>query len=128
MQSILVANLHHFHLVVPKHIFYSLKKIRIGASYIITLFPRNPNCDPNNKNVFVITDMDPLLRPMSIMLEIGPRSQMKKELINRIGHVTKLFKCDFLNFSSVRDLGLISSIVDIRLYIFIELFLCEWNF
>jgi len=34
-----------------------------------------------------------------MMLEIGPRSQMKKELTNRNGHVIKLFKYDLLIFS-----------------------------
>ena len=33
------------------------------------------------------------------MLEIGPRLRIKKELINRNGHVIKLFKCDLLIFS-----------------------------
>ena len=117
---IFVVNPHHFHLVVPKHIVHtshSLKKIRIGASYTITLFPRNSNCDPNNKNIFVITDTDLLLRPMSTMLEIGPRSRiLKKELINCVDHVTKIVQMWFVNFFSIWDLGLISSIVDIGLY------------
>ena len=30
------------------------------------------------------------------MLEIDPRFRMKKELINRIGHLIKWFKCDLL--------------------------------
>jgi len=39
---------------------------------------------------------------------------MKKKLINRNDHVIKLFKCNmFVNFFSVRDLGPISSTVDI---------------
>ena len=40
----------------------------------------------------------------STMLEIGPRSRMKKELTNRNDHVIKLFKCDLLIFFSVQDL------------------------
>jgi len=36
---------------------------------------------------------------MSTMLEISPRSRVKKELINRNEHVIKLFKCDLLFFS-----------------------------
>ena len=50
-----------------------------------------------------------------MMLEIDPRSGMKKEeLTNRNSHVIKLFKCDLLIFS-LRNLRPISSIVDIGL-------------
>jgi len=31
-----------------------------------------------------------------MMLEISPRSWMKKEMTNRINHVIELFKCNFL--------------------------------
>jgi len=50
-----------------------------------------------------------------MMLEIGPKSRMKKEeLTNRNSHVIKLFKCDLLIFS-LENLRPISSIVDIGL-------------
>ena len=57
-----------------------------------------------------------VLSLVSTMLEINPRPRMEKELTNRNGYVIKLFKCDLLIFFSVRDLGLISSILDIELY------------
>ena len=42
----------------------------------------------------------PALSPMLFtMLEIGLRPQKKKELTNRISHLTKLFKCDLLILS-----------------------------
>ena len=39
------------------------------------------------------------LKALCHMLEISPRPQIKKELINRNDHVIKLFKCDLLIFS-----------------------------
>jgi len=56
------------------------------------------------------------------MVEICLWFQKKKELINSIGHVIKLFKCDllyviYINSVSVWNLKAISNIMNTRLYI-----------